>query len=177
MKYFVLKTLLIVSGIGQNCQKCGSSLKKKVFSLPKLATGMAPISASKTIFLGEFYHFLSFLCIWGPKNNFWPPKKFELHWASPNLYLEVRNQVFLGLNCWYISMARTSSGHVCCLIFSGISTFPLHSKWTSKKCTWHPNSSSVFFPKESGAISRLPETPPNNNPDEICFICVPRLFL
>ena len=31
MKYFVLKTLLIVSGIGQNCQKCGSSLKKKKF--------------------------------------------------------------------------------------------------------------------------------------------------
>ena len=31
MKSFVLKTLLVVSGIGQNCQKCGSSLKKKKF--------------------------------------------------------------------------------------------------------------------------------------------------
>ena len=28
VKYVELKTLLIVSGIGQNCQKCGSSLKK-----------------------------------------------------------------------------------------------------------------------------------------------------
>jgi len=31
VKSFVRKTLLIVSGIGQNCQKCGSSLKKKSF--------------------------------------------------------------------------------------------------------------------------------------------------
>ena len=81
----MLKTLLIVSGIGQNCQKCGSSLKKKVFSLPKLAevvknrgskistskiSAVAPISADKPLFLGEIECFLPFLRFWDPKKCF-----------------------------------------------------------------------------------------------------------
>ena len=85
LKSFVLKTLLIVSGFRQNCQNYGSSLKKKVFSLPKLAevvknrgskiltskiSAVAPISAYKPLFLGEIECFLPFLRFWDPKNFF-----------------------------------------------------------------------------------------------------------
>ena len=85
LKSFVLKTLLIVSGYRQNCQNYGSSLKKKVFSLPKLAkvvknrgskiltskiSAVTPISAYKPLFLGEFECFVPFLSIWEPKNIF-----------------------------------------------------------------------------------------------------------
>ena len=56
-------------------------------------SAVGPILVSKSLFQGEFECFISFLSIWGPKNNFSPPKKFDSHQVSLSLNFDTRKLV------------------------------------------------------------------------------------
>ena len=112
MRSFVLKTILIVSRIWQNWKKCGSSLKKKVFSLATYAkmvkkmgypskrykiSPMTYFSVLISIVPSKYDFFLPFLITLDLKIFIFHQKKCESPRVSTSLVLETRKLVFLGL--------------------------------------------------------------------------------